>query len=329
MEQPLVSIIVPVYKVEKYLDRCVDSLVRQTYQRLQIVLVDDGSPDGCPHLCNEWGGKDARITVVHRPNGGLSAARNTGIDHASGEYVAFVDSDDYVDPAYVQAMVEAAQSHDADLVVSGFVSNRPGLVGQNVVPSGVYSGKDLLVQAIHAHQVPYVVAWDKLYRFALVDAIRFPEGKIHEDEYTFYRFFAAAKTVAVIDRPLYHYELNGDSIMGNLASLKHLDRVEAYLDRAVFFASHGYEALVDDAMAGAEFFFMRTLSLSKVSKVVGDDRVMAVRNNMLDLYSRYSRLMQPETVRKYRHLQHNFAGTLHMARLRLRVREFIKHIVRR
>ena len=116
MKHPKISIIIPVYNVEKYLDRCIDSIINQSLKDIEIILVDDGSPDNCPQLCDEWAKKDSRIKVIHKENAGLGMARNTGMQHATGEYIAFIDSDDYVDLDMYAKLLEKAELHNADIV---------------------------------------------------------------------------------------------------------------------------------------------------------------------------------------------------------------------
>ena len=168
---PTVSVIIPVYKVERYLDACVESVIGQTYTDLEILLVDDGSPDRCPEICDAWAEKDPRIHVIHRENGGLSAARNTGIKAASGEFLIFTDSDDRMEPDAVRRAVEAQRQYDADLVLYNLTyvdeENRP-------LPQPDFSGfrDEVLCEdevwaryfALAETRIYYVVAWNKLYR---------------------------------------------------------------------------------------------------------------------------------------------------------------------
>lgn len=116
MKAGLVSIVLPIYNVEKYLDRCIESVINQTYRNLEILLVDDGSPDDCPQKCEEWAKKDGRIKVIHKANAGLGYARNTGIENASGEYICFFDSDDYIDPSTIEKAYNTAQKNNSDMV---------------------------------------------------------------------------------------------------------------------------------------------------------------------------------------------------------------------
>lgn len=169
---PLISIIVPVYKVEKYLRRCLDSIAAQTYINLEVILVDDGSPDGCGKICDEYAAKDARFRVIHQKNGGLSAARNTGLDACMGNYVMFIDSDDYIAANMCEVLYKNAVQNDAQIVVCGFTfvfeGNKPAI--PVCPPQTVMSGKDATIQCMGPSSNLYSVAvWNKLYKRRLFD----------------------------------------------------------------------------------------------------------------------------------------------------------------
>ena len=167
----MISIIVPVYQVEPYLNRCVRSLLEQTYTDLEIILVDDGSPDGCPALCDAWAGKDARVRVIHKPNGGLSDARNAGLTAASGEEIAFVDSDDWVDPDMLERLHNQMEETGADLAACGVTWEYPG--GHSEVPhpleDRLYTGRKAIMRAYIQTCMVRTTVWNKLYRRAVVD----------------------------------------------------------------------------------------------------------------------------------------------------------------
>ncbi len=199
----LVSVIVPVYGVERYLDRCIRSVVNQSYRHLEIILVDDGSRDRCPAICDTWAGRDPRIRVIHKSNGGLSSARNAGLDVAGGEFIAFVDGDDYVDPEYVSTMIGAVQDVHADLAMcSVFHEDADGNAIAQMVPvhrreyapvtdvRKTCPGMDCMRQRGDENGADNVVAWNKLYRRSLWEDIRYPLGKLHEDEFVTYRILA-------------------------------------------------------------------------------------------------------------------------------------------
>ena len=185
MTKSLISIIVPIYMVEEYLDECVQSIVRQTYSNIEIILVDDGGLDGCPQKCDEWAVKDSRIRVVHKPNGGLSSARNAGLDIAKGEYIAFVDSDDYITPDYVEVMYNRICNDDSVGIVSGMIYrlkdgktthfNKDWLIEEE----RIISSSKITFSCIQESVSPTV--WNKLFKSHLLTDIRFREGRNNED----------------------------------------------------------------------------------------------------------------------------------------------------
>ena len=220
MEQDLISIIVPIYKVEAYLDQCVSSIVEQTYQNLEIILVDDGSPDRCPVLCDEWAAKDSRIRVIHKPNGGLSDARNAGLDVCRGEYVAFVDSDDWLESNYVDKMLGAAQTEQADIVTCTFVDEFEA-TGKTVCnPKEAFVGNTEQALQMLYDGTRIITAAMKFYRRYIWQDLRFPVGRLYEDALTTYKVFDLAKTIVQIPDGLYHYRVREGSIMTSAFSLK-------------------------------------------------------------------------------------------------------------
>lgn len=247
MDSPKISIIVPVYRVEAYLPACVESIRAQTYPDLEILLVDDGSPDGCPQLCDAYAAQDPRIRVVHKKNGGLSDARNAGLEAATGEYIGFVDSDDLIEAEMYQTLLDELQRSGADLVICKYdeIDSRTG----NPLPRGselkteCLSGEQALEKLNARYYGDYVVAWNKLYSRKALRGIHFPVGKIHEDQFVAHRIFANCDTVACIDRPLYHYMKREASITNQALSAKRLDDVEALCCRCDFYKERKQEKL--------------------------------------------------------------------------------------
>lgn len=252
MTTPLISVIVPVYRVEKYLERCVKSILSQTYKNLEVILVDDGSPDQCPAICDACAEKDARVKVIHQENKGLSGARNAGIDAASGEYLAFVDSDDYVSPHFIEELYQLLQDTGCAIGQCRFSYVKgDGLVEEGDSAFCIYRGESLMEQLYGPEEKAtcFVVAWNKLYRAELFKetGIRYPEGRIHEDEATTYRLFHEAKKLAFLDRALYgYYTENGGSIT-SVFSAKRLQWLTAHEERIAFFKKNGYEKLLPAA----------------------------------------------------------------------------------
>ena len=236
--EALISVIVPVYKVEAYLDRCVKSIVDQTYTNLEIILVDDGSPDTCPTICEAWAEKDERICVIHKENGGLSDARNAGMAVARGEYIAFVDSDDWIAPEMLERLYEAMQRDDSDIaactvkmVWADKTPSRLLTVQTNGVLEKDEAQKVLLEESLLKQPV-----WYKLYRREIIDGVPFAVGKYHEDVFWSYQVIGAAKRVSLIDYIGYYYWQRSGSIMGERYSLKRLDAIEAIERRQSYLA---------------------------------------------------------------------------------------------
>ena len=242
--QELVSVIVPVYQVEGTLDRCVASILSQTFRGLEVLLIDDGSPDRCPALCDTWARRDPRVRVIHQSNAGLSAARNTGLDHARGSFIAFVDSDDEVLPTFIESMIVPLWKHHADMAVCGIWSDKPdwGDAAGNVFPDigEVVTGNVFLAKSVETPaRAPYVVAWNKLYRRRLFDSIRFPAGKVHEDEYVYHLVAAECRKIVCVRQALYRYYDNSQGIMRRLAGKPDFEMSHCYLNQAIFFANRG------------------------------------------------------------------------------------------
>ncbi len=243
MKNPSISVVVPVYKVEAWLPACVDSLLKQDFDDFELILVDDGSPDGCGAICDEYARKDERVRVIHRQNGGLSAARNSGIEAARGQYIAFVDSDDWVAPDYLSRMYKTAQTQQADLVVCGVEDTpdsgqrlaEPALTGPQ--QEGLFTGRELIGCFLGPCSTYYTVAWNKLYRASLWQELRYPEGMIHEDDAVAPCLYAACGRVVCLAQPLYFYRLRQGSICRTGVSAGSFDGVSAHAAWCRFFAA--------------------------------------------------------------------------------------------
>lgn len=220
-----ISIIVPIYKVESYLDRCINSLVTQTYDNIEIILVDDGSPDKCPQKCDDWAARDSRIVVIHKENGGLSDARNAGIKRARGDYLLFVDSDDYIEPDSCEKFIGIANKTQADIVVGNAVhETSQGDVHMNrtnLEEGHLYSNTEFIKLAIRAREW-YAPAWFSLYKRTVYkeNRLEYKKGLLHEDMEMLPRVFFAAQTVSFLNEEFYHYVDRDDSIMGSSSKEK-------------------------------------------------------------------------------------------------------------
>ena len=238
-EKPLLSIIVPVYDVERYLQKCIDSILAQTFTDFELILVDDGSPDNCPALCDAAAAKDARIRVLHQKNGGLSAARNAGLDVARGEWIGFVDSDDYIAPEMYEILYKAVQSTGADLALCDYVKvDETGALcsqKQVAVPKKGLTGRERLHKA---YLTTVDFAWNKLYHRTIFAQLRYPVGKLNEDFFVIPEICLNTQKAVVVPDVLYYYVQRGDSIMGKSRTLRHYDAAEA--------AQHYWNCLVEN-----------------------------------------------------------------------------------
>lgn len=239
MKQLLVSIIIPIYKVEAYLRRCLDSVVSQTYTNLEIILVDDESPDGCPQICDEYASKDNRIIVIHKENGGLSDARNAGLDICRGQYISFVDSDDWISNHYIEKLLTAVETVKADIAVASckYISDNP-LYSERTFPmdSGEINYDDILREIFGRQNPSFVAACIKLFNRNLISQFRFSKGKIHEDEYLNYQWFYKAKKTVYEPNSVYYYFLHADSITGKQSKY---EKIEILNQQYSFFNQKG------------------------------------------------------------------------------------------
>lgn len=234
----LISVIVPVYNVEKYLDRCVESIVNQTYTNLEIILVDDGSPDGCPAMCDFWAKKDRRIKAIHKKNGGLSDARNVGVSISSGEYIGFVDSDDWIAPEMYERLYESIQRSNSDISACSVQMVWENSITPNrmlVQPQNLILNREDAIEALIKETAIKAPVWYKLYNYNLLRGITFKKGKYHEDDYWSYQVVDRAERISIIEYLGYYYWQRVDSIMGKPYSLNRLDQLEAYCERCDYY----------------------------------------------------------------------------------------------
>lgn len=244
----LVSVVVPIYNVEPYLRQCLDSIVTQSYSNLEIVLVDDGSPDRCGEICDAYARRDDRIRVIHQANRGLSAARNAGLDVMNGGCVTFVDSDDWLQGTYVEKLAGLLKEHDADISVCDRF--RTADSSSEVTPrdarTRVLSRSEAITEVVKPRVGSMVTAWGKLYKARLFDQIRFPAGRLHEDEFTTYKVILRSTRVAVTTEPLYFYRHRSDSITGSSFNPNaRLDALDAFRERALAFDAAGFDSAAD------------------------------------------------------------------------------------
>lgn len=246
---PLVSVIVPVYRVEKYLRVCIESILNQSFSDLELILVDDGSPDNSGAICDEYARKDERVKVIHKPNGGVSSARNIGLDVACGKYIGFVDSDDWIEHEMYEKMVCTILSGDADICFCRVAAaNEDGTRLENHRLFGhgkrIFSGREVLELLVKGGSTYYESVCNKLYKRELFSKLRFPEGKQHEDAFLVHHIYGMCNRVVFTEDILYNYRLRSDSIMRTKFSIQHLDAIDAFCERVEYCAS---ENMVDTA----------------------------------------------------------------------------------
>ncbi|RHU30631.1 glycosyltransferase family 2 protein [Parabacteroides sp. TM07-1AC] len=240
--QSKITIIVPVYKVEKYIYRCINSVLAQTYSNWELILVDDGSPDKCPIICDNYAKADGRIRVIHKENGGLSSARNVGLEYLSGDYVTFLDSDDFIHSDTLQDTLLLAEKENADIVQFSFLRGR-----EDVFPS---IKKETSVRRFDNHSifcssVQKIIVWGKLYRSELWKGIRMPIGKVNEDDATTWKLYYRSSRILYVNTPYYYYYKNSESIMANQKKVLKLDFISAYEERIAFFENEREKLLTD------------------------------------------------------------------------------------
>ena len=229
----MISVIVPIYKVEPYLQQCVDSILNQTYPDLEILLIDDGSPDRCGEICDEYAKKDKRIRVFHTENWGLSAARNLGIQKSTGSFLGFVDSDDWLEKDMYEALLNRIVETQADISGCGFYTEFATKSQISRLEETVYSGVESEIAVLDGKVSNYV--WNKLYRREVFLTVSFPEGRNFEEMSSMHRIMSVARKVADISCPKYHYRIRPESITKTYTAKNLIDYVDAHFARYSFF----------------------------------------------------------------------------------------------
>ena len=237
MAMPSISVIVPVYKVEDYLHRCVDSILAQTFEDFELILVDDGSPDRCGEICDAYAKKDSRIHVIHQKNGGLSAARNAGLDWvfagSNSQWLTFVDSDDWVHPDFLKAMYQSIEVTGCRISACGFFNTSGAALPERVAFDWeCLSADDYYCDSYHEGATP--AACGKLYHRSLFKNLRYPVGKLHEDEFTTYSALYEAEKIGATSAKLYAYFQNSDSITHSKWNPRRMHVLEAFEQQMEF-----------------------------------------------------------------------------------------------
>ena len=234
-----ISVIIPVYNVETYLSTCLESVLHQSYRDLEILLIDDGSTDKCPEICDAYAVKDQRIKVIHKKNGGLSDARNAGLAVVTGDYISFIDSDDCIAPDMLEKMLQAIHDKNADICCCGITSYFEGEAREDELKPEACAGKaPLFYKKLYKDNTFPVAAWNKLYKAKCWKTMRFPKGKICEDAFTTYLQLDQAERIVQIPDPLYFYRIREESIMTKPFSLSRMDEEEAWRYNYQFMREH-------------------------------------------------------------------------------------------
>lgn len=287
MTEELISVVVPIYNVEKFLPTCIESVVRQSYRNLELILVDDGSPDSCPSICEKYKQMDSRIKVIHKKNGGLSDARNEGLKIAKGKWVTFIDSDDYVGTDFLKELYKAAVLNKADISICDYstVVDNNGLEKRSssvLELSNIECLESIYHPKIHGMEF---VAWGKLYSARLFkkNNIEYPVGKIHEDIFTTYKLIYAASKIAFSNYIGYFYRIRKDSIMTSRFNLKRLAILDAREEACDFFLKKGEWKVFQ--LAVNAYFREFIVLYSELSKCKSDFDLNKEKNRIIQRYN--------------------------------------------
>lgn len=275
-----VSVIVPAYKVEEYLARCIDSILKQTFTDYDLVLIDDGSPDNCGSICDDYNHKDTRVHVIHKENGGLSDARNAGIEWAlknsDSKWITFIDSDDWVHPTYLQDLLRAVLEYNVQLAVAKYIRVDSFQIDKKYTYSAnCYDTQELFVN----ERVNMVIVCGKLFSKTDFQTIRFPVGKLHEDEFTTYKILFKHEKVTLVDYPLYYYYVNPHSIINSTWSLSRLVSLDAFQEQIDFFKNNHYQKAYESS-ANALYISCAGV-IAKLREFYPQKRLLRIKNLLL------------------------------------------------
>lgn len=288
----LVSMIVPIYNVELYLKRCIDSILVQTYEKIEIILVDDGSDDSCPQICDDYAVLDDRIRVIHKINGGLSDARNAGVERSKGDYICFVDSDDMIADAYVENLLKICIDYECDISICSFLEFSQEVPCRKYHDNVLrfFEKSDILENLYNEDFLVTVVAWNKMYRREIVEKYQYPKGLLHEDESTTAKYLYEAKRVGMTSEILYFYYLRPGSITQSVLSSKRMDdKLTAIRERIKFYQEKSLKRYV-------------SLDELRLLKTISKNSCLAYEREMKDYYSK----MKTEYRTLYNYADHSY-----------------------
>lgn len=267
----MISIVVPVYNIKAHVENCIQSILKQTYTDFELFLVDDGSTDGSGDICDRYAALDGRIQVIHKKNGGLSDARNTGTKLAAGEWITYIDGDDYIEREYLAELYKQASENGAQISVvqacirrGGYAEKEKGKKPPLNQNGWLISGKEAAGEIVHRNNMNMICAWGKLYHRDLLPMLVYPCGRVHEDEFITYRVFYEAAKVAVSLKKYYNYVIRGDSITRRDYYEKRLDKLDALKEAICFFEERREEELA--AYAKLRYFLNLQIAWYRVKK---------------------------------------------------------------
>ena len=291
-----ISVIVPVYKTEPYLRQCVDSILAQTCQEFELILVDDGSPDRAGAICDEYAERDSRVRVIHQQNGGLSAARNAGIDwafaHSDSEWLTFIDSDDWIHPRYLEILLRANRENGTAISVCSYQqSSERTAAFPDADPR--QHGPSTPEAYWCAKPVNATIACCKLYAKRCFSEIRYPLGKLHEDEFTTYRILFAEKQISVTPLPLYYYYQNDAGIMRTAWSPKRMVALDFLAEQIAYFENNNYPDALATTVRGHALWCKTTIEQIEAERDLPEAAhyVSVIRRRFQKLLLRYHRLL--------------------------------------
>lgn len=291
---PEISIIVPVYNVEEYLPKCLDTILNQTFRDFEVILVNDGSKDNSGFICEKYAKKDSRIRIIHKENGGLSSARNAGLDIAKGRYIGFIDSDDFIDLKMYEQLYNMIKIYNADIAICSYecVSKHAIIKNKNYKDKleeiKVFNNIEALNQTLEENGVEFIVAWNKLYKSSVFENLRFKEGKVHEDEFIVHQVLYKSNIVVYTPKKLYYYLQRENSITGESFNIKRTDYLEALTERIYFYNEKNLDYLKEKT----EYQYLK-LYFKYYFKVKNDlkdtEKVKKLKQNFIDTFRTLSK----------------------------------------
>lgn len=288
--QELISVIVPVYNVEKYLSRCIESIINQTYTNIEIILVDDGSTDNSRIICDEYKKKDKRINVIHKKNGGLSDARNKGIEMSRGEYLCFIDSDDYIEESFVEELYEMCIKNNVKISQCSFEivkehnkNTKTEIEEKEETKYKNISCQEMIYNSYSKYPAHNVIVCNKMFKKELFNDIKFTVGRLHEDEFTTYKLIYLAERIFVTNKKLYNYYQREGSITNSTFNLKKLDYLVALEERLNFFKEKKEERLYNKTQE--QFCYYAIVSYYRCKKNLKEDsEVKEIEKELIKKY---------------------------------------------